>query len=189
MASTITCSSTGGTCIGRDCWTLPAEPLSSRSTWSRFRCQPFIGRLKRQTERFGLEPVAAGVNAGYFTAAVCQLTQEMGIALVPGYRRPHRGANDYQKKHFTYDAERDLYLCPAGSELSYGTTDRNGYRHYRSDKTVCEVCPEREKCTRSRGAEGGDATRMGRVEGESEYAAADEVGKESVCKAERDGGV
>lgn len=113
--------------------------------------QPFIGRLKRQLERFGFDTVAAGVDAGYFTSSVCHLTRELGVALVPGYRRPSRGQNDYQKKHFQYDATRDLYICPAGEGLSYGTTDRNGYRHYRSDKTVCAQCPERGKCTQSRG--------------------------------------
>ncbi|MBC3382418.1 transposase, partial [Serratia fonticola] len=46
--------------------------------------QPFIGRLARQMERFNLDTVAVGVDAGYFTSAVCHLTQEMGIALVPG---------------------------------------------------------------------------------------------------------
>ncbi|EEP7585834.1 IS1182 family transposase, partial [Salmonella enterica] len=112
--------------------------------------QPFIARLKRQTERFGLETVAAGVDAGYFTAAVCHLTQEMGIALVPGYRRPSKGPNDYQKKQFRYDAQKDAYVCPAGEELNYGTTDRNGYRHYRSDKAVCAICPCRAKCTTNR---------------------------------------
>lgn len=43
-----------------------------------------------------------------------------------------------------------MYVCPAGAELNYNTTDRNGYRHYRSDKAVCAGCPEREKCTKSR---------------------------------------
>lgn len=112
--------------------------------------QPFIGRLKRQTERFGLDTVAAGVDAGYFTSAVCHLTQEMGIALVPGYRRPNRGQNEYQKKQFRYDPEKDVYVCPAGAALRYGTTDRNGYRHYRSDRTSCAVCPERARCTKNR---------------------------------------
>lgn len=112
--------------------------------------QPFIGRLKRQIARFGLETVAAGVDAGYFTAAVCHLTQEMGVALVPGYRRPNKGPNDYQKKHFRYDAERELCICPAENELHYATTDRNGYRHYRSDRAVCAACPQRERCTQSR---------------------------------------
>ncbi|KHS81224.1 IS1182 family transposase [Pectobacterium brasiliense] len=111
--------------------------------------QPFIGRLERQITRFGLEPVAAGVDAGYFTAAVCHLTQEMGVALVPGYRRPNKGQNAYQKKHFTYDPERDVYICPAEECLTYGTTDRNGYRHYRSDVTLCAGCALRDNCRKN----------------------------------------
>lgn len=103
--------------------------------------QLYIGRLERQIQRFGLEPVAAGVDVGYFTAAVCHLTQEMGVALVPGYRRPNKRKNDYQKKHFRYDPERDVYVCPAVEHLGYGTTDRNGYRHCRSDSTICATCP------------------------------------------------
>ncbi|WP_226373479.1 IS1182 family transposase [Pectobacterium quasiaquaticum] len=111
--------------------------------------QPFIGRLERQITRFGLEPVAAGVDAGYFTAAVCHLTQEMGVALVPGYRRPNKGQNEYQKKHFTYDPTRDVYICPTEKLLTYGTTDRNGYRHYRSDPSLCIGCSLRENCTKN----------------------------------------
>lgn len=100
--------------------------------------QPFIGRLERQIKRFGLEPVAVGVDAGYFTSSVCHLTQEMGISLVPGYRRPHKGQNGFQKKHFRYDEQRDVYVCPAEASLIYGTTDRNGYRHYRSNPAECQ---------------------------------------------------
>jgi IS5 family transposase len=111
--------------------------------------QPFIGRLARQVERFNLDTVAVGVDAGYFTSAVCHLTQEMGIALVPGYRRPHKGQNDFQKKHFRYDEARDVYVCPAEELLIYGTTDRNGYRHYRSDPAVCQRCEQRGQCTQN----------------------------------------
>ncbi|WOB85618.1 transposase [Providencia sp. PROV040] len=90
--------------------------------------QPYIGRLQRQIERFNLNPIAAGVDAGYFTAPVCHLAKEMSIALVPGYRRPNKGQNAYQKKHFYYDAQRDVYVCPTEALLTYSTTDRNGYK-------------------------------------------------------------
>lgn len=73
------------------------------------------------------------------------------MVLVPGYRRPNRGLNEYQKKRFRYDAGQDLYLCPSGNELIWSTTDRNGYRHYRSDSQICALCPERNRCTQSRG--------------------------------------
>ena len=115
--------------------------------------QPFIGRLERQIKRFGLEPVAVGVDAGYFTSAVCHLTQERGISLVPGYRRPHKGQNDFRKKHFRYDEQRDVYVCPAEALLIYSTTDRNGYRHYRSEAAVCQGCERRHQCTQNRKAQ------------------------------------
>ena len=63
-----------------------------------------------------------GVDAGYFTAPVCHLAKEMSIALVPDYRRPNKGKNDYKKKHFQYDAQRDVYVCPAEEQLTYSTT-------------------------------------------------------------------
>lgn len=38
---------------------------------------------------------------------------------------------------------------PLGCILSYVTTDREGYRHYKSNKNDCAVCPLREKCMSS----------------------------------------
>ncbi len=151
--------------------------------------QPFIGRLARQVARFNLDTVAVGVDAGYFTPAVCHLTQERGIALVPGYRRPHKGQNDFQKKHFRYDEGRDVYVCPAEELLIYGTTDRNGYRHYRSDPGVCQRCEQRGQCTQNpQGAENNHAARMGSVERRSQQVAADEMGQEGLCAAQGNGG-
>ncbi|EJV1665276.1 IS1182 family transposase [Morganella morganii] len=112
--------------------------------------QPYIGRLQRQIERFNLNPIAAGVDAGYFTAPVCHLAKEMSIALVPGYRRPNKGQNAYQKKHFYYDAQRDVYVCPAEALLTYSTTDRNGYKHYKSNMAQCQLCEHRQSCTQNK---------------------------------------
>uniref|UniRef100_UPI00307641C1 transposase n=1 Tax=unclassified Serratia (in: enterobacteria) TaxID=2647522 RepID=UPI00307641C1 len=67
----------------------------------------------------------------------------------PGYRRPHKGQNDFQKKHFRYDEKRDVYVCPADALLVYSTTDRNGYRHYRSDPAECQRCEQRQQCTQN----------------------------------------
>ncbi|WP_261423575.1 transposase, partial [Serratia quinivorans] len=33
--------------------------------------------------------------------------------------------------------------------LIYSTTDRNGYRHYRSDLAVCQQCEQRGQCTQN----------------------------------------
>lgn len=61
------------------------------------------------------------MDAGYFTAALCHLTQERAITLVPGYWRPNKVQNGYQKKLFRYDPEKDECRCPARAKY---TTNR-----------------------------------------------------------------
>ena len=34
--------------------------------------------------------------------------------------------------------------------MKYSTTNREGYREYKSDKCVCQNCPSRERCTHSK---------------------------------------
>ncbi|WP_186312770.1 transposase, partial [Bacillus pumilus] len=51
---------------------------------------------------------------------------------------------------FQYDSENDHYICPKGEKLLYTTTDRKGYRFYKSDPKKCASCPFLERCTRSK---------------------------------------
>jgi len=111
--------------------------------------QPYIARLERQINRFPLNPVAVGLDAGYFTAAICHLTEQLGIIPVLGYRRPNKGQNTLQKKHFIYDENQDVYRCPQGELLIYKTTSREGYRHYQSNPQICQNCPRLKDCTQS----------------------------------------
>ncbi len=46
----------------------------------------------------------------------------------------------------------DGYRCPQGQLLAYATTDRTGYRHYRSDPAICRTCPLLASCTTSANA-------------------------------------
>jgi hypothetical protein len=54
------------------------------------------------------------------------------------------------KWKFTYDHERDLYICPNNQKLAYRTTTREGYREYKSNLKKCENCPLLSQCTRSK---------------------------------------
>ncbi|MEE2002422.1 IS1182 family transposase [Alkalimonas sp. MEB108] len=114
--------------------------------------QPYIARLDRQLERFKLDPIAVGLDAGYFTAPVCHLVRERQIAPVIAYRRPNFSKNDFKKKHFIYDKQSDTYRCPNGELLTYRTTNREGYRHYHSNPKICLHCPLRSQCTSSKKA-------------------------------------
>ncbi|EMF49017.1 Phage-associated cell wall hydrolase [Streptococcus parauberis KRS-02109] len=51
---------------------------------------------------------------------------------------------------FIYDSHYDSYLCPENQVLSYATTNRSGYREYKSDPVICWSCPLLGICTDSK---------------------------------------
>lgn len=112
--------------------------------------QPYIRRLDHTLEQFNLNPIAVGLDAGYFTAPVAESLERRGILGVFGYRRPSRTKNAFKKKHFIYNKEKDSYRCPNGQELIYKTTSRDAYREYHSDPKECTFCPMRDDCTQSK---------------------------------------
>ena len=111
--------------------------------------QPYLARLDRQIERFGFTVKSVGLDAGYFTPAVCQGLEERSIDGVMGYRRPAHQSGYFYKRQFTYDAATDSYRCPEQQVLLYKTTNRLGYREYHSDAAQCGGCAQRSQCTRS----------------------------------------
>ncbi len=112
--------------------------------------RPYLERLDCQRQRFGLQPEVVGLDAGYNTAAVCHGLVERGIEGVVGYKRPHSPKGRLKRRHFHYDARRNAYRCPQGQWLTYRTTNRAGYREYKSDPAQCAQCPLLDQCTRSR---------------------------------------
>lgn len=113
---------------------------------------PYLGRLDRQRERFGFDVRAVGLDAGYATAGICQGLQDRQIEGVIGYCRPTHREGFLRKRDFAYDRALDGYRCPNGQVLAYATTDRDGYRHYKSDPTQCRTCPLLASCTASANA-------------------------------------
>ena len=110
---------------------------------------PYLSRLDRQKERFGFEVAAVGLDAGYFTAAICKGLEERKLFGVISYRRPNHIKGQFYKREYHYDTQRDEYICPAGERLTYATTSREGYKHYRSNPKTCQRCPHLAKCTKN----------------------------------------
>jgi IS5 family transposase len=110
---------------------------------------PYLERLDRQKARFGFNVEHVGVDAGYFTAAVCHGLEKRDIYGVMGYRRPTHRDGYFYKREYIYNENKDSYTCPHGEELIYTTTSREGYRQYHSNPDRCITCPDRERCTRS----------------------------------------
>ncbi|SPA57547.1 IS1182 family transposase [Cupriavidus taiwanensis] len=114
--------------------------------------QPYLARLDRQRERFGFDVRAVGLDAGYFTPMVCHGLESRRIDGVMGYRTPNHKPGTFYKREYEYDRYRDVYVCPRGQELPYSTTNRVGYREYKSDPKQCRQCEVRPQCTNSQNA-------------------------------------
>ena len=110
---------------------------------------PYLSRLDRQKDRFGFEVEHVGLDAGYFTAALCKGLEDRQVQGVMGYRRPNHKQGYFYKREYRYDPQADEYRCPAGERLIYRTTSREGYRHYQSDPAICRHCEYRPRCTRN----------------------------------------
>ena len=110
---------------------------------------PYLKRLDRQIKRFDLPVEAVGLDAGYFTSAICKGIEDRGLYGVMGYRRPTHKKGYFYKREYQYDADSDTYKCPAGQQLIYKTTNREGYRHYQSDPRICQHCEHLSRCTRN----------------------------------------
>lgn len=107
----------------------------------------YMERLNRQLETFGfgdtLEAIA--LDSGYMTSYICK--QTMHWMSVIAERTPPSKPGFFSKEDFTFDAEKDVYVCPAGQQLTYRTTNRAGYDEYVSPKSYCATCPRLHQCT------------------------------------------
>ena len=108
--------------------------------------EPYIDRLKTQIEKFEFDVEAVGLDAGYNVSNICKELHELGINGAIGYRRGCQQKGKYGKWKFTYLKEWDVYICPERNYLEYVTTDRNGYREYKSKNERCKNCQRREEC-------------------------------------------
>ncbi|WP_190322975.1 transposase [Bacillus swezeyi] len=106
--------------------------------------------LDHQIARFGFQVEAVALDSGYLTTPICKGLSDRHIFGVIAHRRFHPTRGLFPKWKFQYDHEKDQYICPNGQTLLYSTTDRKGYRFYKSNPEKCASCPFLENCTRSK---------------------------------------
>lgn len=101
------------------------------------------------TERFPqIEVVTA--DAGYKTPWICKTILDDGRLPSMPYKRPMTKRGNHEWWKYIYDEYSDCVICPEYQVLKYSTTNREGYREYKSDPKICEQCPTRHLCTSSR---------------------------------------
>jgi transposase len=114
-----------------------------------------LSNLARQAkENLDVDQLEVVADQGYYSNAQVSLCEERGIT--PYLAKADTSANTQQglfgKSRFTYDAAKDVYVCPAGQELTHRfNTDEKGrqLRYYRARD--CRNCALKKQCTRNRG--------------------------------------
>ncbi len=89
-------------------------------------------------------------DAGYKTPAIAKLLFDKGIQPLFPYKRPVTKKGFFKKHGYVYDEYYDCYICPNNQELKYSTTNRDGYREYKSCGGQCAGCPYLSQCTESK---------------------------------------
>ena len=89
-------------------------------------------------------------DAGYKTPWICKQIIDSGRLPSLPYKRPMTKKGNLPWYEYVYDEYYDCVLCPQDKVLRYATTNREGYREYKSDGRICKDCPVRERCTQSK---------------------------------------
>ena len=90
------------------------------------------------------------VDAAYKTPEICKKIIDDGRNPSMPYKRPMSKKGFYRPYEYVYDEYYNCVICPHNHVLPYSTTDRNGYRIFKSDPKVCAVCPGLSQCTESK---------------------------------------
>ena len=106
--------------------------------------------LERTEERFGLKPQRLAADSAYGSAPMLNwLVEEKQITPhIPVIDKSKREDGTFSRGDFRYDAEQDVYVCPAGKILTTtGTLVNDGATLlYLARKHDCDGCELKARC-------------------------------------------
>ncbi|MGG1483685.1 IS1182 family transposase [Peribacillus castrilensis] len=105
--------------------------------------------VEQVIEKVG-KPEAVAADAAYKTPAITSYLFNKEIIPALPYTRPRTKEGFFRKQDYVYDEHFDCYLCPSGELLEYSTTNKEGYREYKSPKHTCATCSFLSQCTESK---------------------------------------
>ena len=90
------------------------------------------------------------MDAGYKVPYICkEVLDDKRIPVLP-YTRPMGGKDFFKPSKYVYDEYYNCVICPENQVLNYSTTNREGYREFKSCPQICENCPKIKNCTNSK---------------------------------------
>jgi hypothetical protein len=105
--------------------------------------------IERVERRFGLAPERLAGDTAYGAAKLLKWLWDKGIAPhVPVWDKSKQTGGRFTKEDFVFDRDRNVYICPAGAELTHsGIVDQGRILPYRASTTDCSICALKPQCT------------------------------------------
>jgi hypothetical protein len=104
--------------------------------------------IERTEETLGLKPDRLAADTAYGTGKFLGWLVGAGITpQIPVWDKSNREDGTFSRSDFTFDRERNVYVCPADKLLT--TTGKVGDDHavhYRASKRDCAGCPLKPRC-------------------------------------------
>jgi transposase len=125
--------------------------VSESVTVSQHDRQEFIPVAEQVVETTGAAPQEFGADSGYHSPETLRALEEHEDwnAYISPQPLGQNQAGKLTYRDFEYDAEKDIYRCPGGAELTFVRTgQRRGVEHrsYRSLASGCRGCEHRGRC-------------------------------------------
>jgi hypothetical protein len=105
--------------------------------------------IARVAERHDLSPKRLAGDTAYGTGRLLRWLTDRNIAPhIPVWDKSQQTNGRFRRDDFSYDNERDVYICPGGKLLSStGNVDQGRVLYYRASKSDCSACSLKPQCT------------------------------------------
>ena len=105
--------------------------------------------MDRVARRFDLRPERLAGDTAYGAVRLLKWLMDREITPhIPVWDKSARPDGTFSRADFVFDQERDVYICPGGSELtSTGNIDQGHILYYKASKNDCSICSLKAKCT------------------------------------------
>jgi transposase len=105
--------------------------------------------LARVMDRFGMRPKRLAGDTAYGTGRLLRWLVDRKITPhIPVWDKSARPDGMFSKADFVFDRERNVYVCPAGKDLTHsGLIDQGRILPYRASSSNCKRCDLKPRCT------------------------------------------
>ena len=130
----------------------------SQNANDKQEAEPGLEEIKETT---GDLPDKMSLDNGYMSGTNLEAFEDketdVYIATGKDEKKDHRAIEDSNRKikktDFSYDEDKDCFLCPAGHTLGLKIETSDGKKIYQAVKAECDVCPYKARCCTSKRGE------------------------------------